>query len=103
MSIAHRISGVIMFLAIPFLLYLLERALTSADEYANVLAMLSSVWLIPVYLLLLWSLLHHFLAGIRYLLLDIDIGVLKPDYTKTALAVLVLAPLIVLILWVLSL
>ena len=98
MSIAHRISGVLMFLSIPFALYLLEQSLASADGYANVMAMLDSFWLLPVYAVLLWSLFHHLLAGIRYLLVDIDIGVLKPAYRKTALTVLLAAPLIVLIL-----
>ena len=100
MSIAHRVSGVLMFLSIPFLLYLLELSLASADGFAHARSILDSTWLLPVYLILLWSLFHHFLAGIRYLLIDIDIGVLKPAYRKTALTVLVAAPLIVMILLV---
>ena len=39
---------------------------------------------------------HHFLAGIRYLLLDVDVGVDKPVYQQTAIAVLVAAPLLAL-------
>ena len=41
---------------------------------------------------------HHFLAGIRYLMLDIDIGIEKPVYRQTAWAVLVAAPVLALIL-----
>ena len=100
MSIAHRISGVIMFLSIPLALFLLERSLASAEGYAEVLAILNSSWLLPVYAILLWSLFHHLLAGIRYLLIDIDIGVLKPAYRKTALSVLLIAPLLVLVMLV---
>ena len=40
-----------------------------------------------------WAVLHHLFAGIRYLLIDIDIGVEKPLYRRTALAVLVAGPL----------
>jgi succinate dehydrogenase / fumarate reductase cytochrome b subunit len=41
---------------------------------------------------------HHFLAGIRYLLLDIDIGVDKPVYRQTAWAVLAGGPVLALLL-----
>ncbi len=102
MSIAHRISGVIMFLAIPFTLYLLDKSLASANDFNDVVNTIQSPWLLPFYLLVLWSLFHHLLAGIRYLLIDIDIGVLKPAYRKTAWAVLVSAPILVLILLVVS-
>ena len=41
---------------------------------------------------------HHFLAGIRYLLLDLDMGVEKPLYRQTAIAVLAAAPVLALLL-----
>jgi succinate dehydrogenase / fumarate reductase cytochrome b subunit len=47
---------------------------------------------------MLWGLLHHLLAGVRYLLLDIHIGIDKPWYRYTAWAVLVAAPVMALIL-----
>ncbi|MCU7885244.1 MAG: succinate dehydrogenase, cytochrome b556 subunit, partial [Candidatus Thiodiazotropha sp. (ex Lucinoma annulata)] len=48
--------------------------------------------------LFLWGLMHHLLAGIRYLLIDIDVGVEKPLFRQTAWAVTLVAPLLALIL-----
>lgn len=101
MSIAHRIAGALMFVSLPFWLYLLQLSMDSPQGYAQALAILGSAWLMPFYLLLLWSLFHHLLAGVRYLLLDIDIGIDKPDFRKTALTVLIAAPVIVLLIVVL--
>lgn len=97
MSIAHRIAGVLMFLSLPFWLYLLELSLASAEGYARAVSLLGSNWLLPVYALLFWAVMHHLLAGIRYLLLDVDIAIEKPLYRTTALSVLIAAPVIVLL------
>jgi len=97
MSIAHRAAGVLMFVSIPFWLYVLELSLKSPEGFAKAAGIMHSNWLMPVYLLLLWSLFHHLLAGIRYLLLDIDIGVEKPLFRQTAMTVLVAAPVLVLL------
>ena len=75
LSILHRISGVLLFLLLPLLLWLFALSLRDADGYAQVEALLASL---PARLLLLgvgWMLAHHLFAGIRYLLLDLDIGV----------------------------
>jgi succinate dehydrogenase / fumarate reductase, cytochrome b subunit len=84
LSIAHRISGVLLFLALPLMVYLLGLSLQGPAGYARVLDWLSSLpaqlWLI----LLAWSLFHHLLAGIRHLLLDIHIGVEKPQARRSA-------------------
>jgi succinate dehydrogenase / fumarate reductase cytochrome b subunit len=97
MSIAHRVAGVLMFVSIPFWLYVLELSLKSPQDFARAAEIMQSNWLIPFYLFLLWSLFHHLLAGIRYLLLDIDIGVEKPLFRQTAWAVLVAAPVLLLL------
>jgi len=97
MSIAHRAAGVFMFISIPFWLYVLQLSLQSAESFARAAEIVQSNWLMPVYVLLLWSLFHHLLAGVRYLLLDIDIGVEKPLFRQTALAVLVAAPVVVIL------
>lgn len=74
-SFAHRVSGVLLVLSLPFFVYLFDRSLAGPESFEQVLGMLQSV---PVKLLLLplgWSIAHHFLAGIRFLLIDLDIGV----------------------------
>ena len=103
MSIAHRAAGVLMFISIPFWLYVLELSLQSPQDFARAEEIMQSNWLMPFYLLLLWSLFHHLLAGIRYLLLDIDIGVEKPLFRQTALTVLVVAPIVVLLIMAVAL
>ncbi len=76
-SIGHRISGVMLFLSLPLLLYLFGLSLQSEEGFARVGAILSQ----PLAKLLLipyaWFLAHHLFAGIRHLLLDMEIGVEK--------------------------
>lgn len=98
MSIVHRATGVIMVLGIPFLVYLLERSLAGADGFSRVAALFNGLPGRIGLFLGLWALLHHLFAGIRYLLLDIDIGIEKPLYRKTAWVVLVGAPIAALLL-----
>ncbi|MDQ7015195.1 MAG: succinate dehydrogenase, cytochrome b556 subunit, partial [Gammaproteobacteria bacterium] len=46
----------------------------------------------------LWGLMHHLLAGVRYLLIDLELGVDKPRYQQSAWAVLFAAPILALLL-----
>ncbi|WP_456415921.1 succinate dehydrogenase, cytochrome b556 subunit [Thiolapillus sp.] len=103
MSIAHRIAGVLLFLAIPFAIALLSLALTDEKGFFQAQALLQQPLTQMGLLLLLWALTHHFLAGIRYLLIDVHLGVQAPRYRHTAWAVLIAAPVLaVLLLWGLS-
>ena len=74
-SILHRVSGAALVAAIPVLLYLLESSLTSAERFAELRACLALPWVKLMLLGLLWALLHHTCAGIRFLLIDIQVGV----------------------------
>lgn len=87
-SIGHRVSGVLMFLAIPLFLYVLERSLASPEGYARVAALMSGVLFKLIVVVSVWALVHHFCAGVRYLLLDIDVGVEKETARKSAVAVM---------------
>jgi succinate dehydrogenase / fumarate reductase, cytochrome b subunit len=73
-SILHRISGVFIFAGIAVLLWLLAESLSSEQGFANVQQWLDKFWV----KLLVWSvlagLLYHLIAGIRHLLMDMDIG-----------------------------
>lgn len=78
-SIGHRLSGVLLFLAFPALIWLLELSLRDADGFRQALALLQSTPLKLASVPVAWSLLHHLFSGIRFLLIDIDTGVrLKP-------------------------
>lgn len=73
-SILHRISGAALFLFAGVLLYLFQESLASPESYVRFRALVDH-WLAKLFLTgLLWAFLHHFLAGLRYLLLDLDIG-----------------------------
>ncbi|WP_035382949.1 succinate dehydrogenase, cytochrome b556 subunit [Ferriphaselus sp. R-1] len=69
-SILHRVSGALLFLALPLLLWLLQQSLRSIETYTRVSELLQSGLLRLVLLGLLWGFLHHLCAGIRYLLID---------------------------------
>jgi succinate dehydrogenase / fumarate reductase cytochrome b subunit len=73
-SILHRISGAGLFLLLPFLLYLLDRSLGSAETFETFSAVVGHPLAKLLLLGLLWAYLHHFCAGIRFLLLDLHKG-----------------------------
>jgi len=74
-SILHRLSGVLWILVLPILLFALQLSLRDAQGFAEVKAWLHNPLFVAVLVLWLWFLLHHFFAGMRFLLLDIDIAV----------------------------
>lgn len=74
-SIAHRLSGLLLALLIPVALYLLDLSLRGQSGFEETIQYLR---LGPVRLLFfvpVWALFHHLLAGLRYLLLDIGVGI----------------------------
>jgi succinate dehydrogenase / fumarate reductase cytochrome b subunit len=84
LSILHRISGALMFLLLPWMLWLLDLSLSSALGFQR-LREVADGWVARVALALLaWALLHHLAAGIRYLLLDMDLGVDRASARRSA-------------------
>ncbi|AQZ96128.1 succinate dehydrogenase, cytochrome b556 subunit [Halopseudomonas phragmitis] len=73
-SIAHRISGIILFIAIAGLLWMLDTSLSSESGFEQVKACLQN----PLAKLVIWgvlsALLYHLVAGIRHLLMDAGVG-----------------------------
>ncbi len=98
MSIIHRATGVFMFLVLPYLIYLLDLSLSGPAGFdaanESVHGFIGTIFIF----LLMWSLMHHLLAGIRYLLIDVDMGVDKEKARQTALAVVIAGPILGLIL-----
>ncbi len=97
MSILHRATGVYLFLILPFFIYLFVQSLQNATGYATASATLHSFFGTLILFGLIWSLIHHLLAGIRYLLIDVDCGVEKTIARQTALAVTAAAPVLALL------
>jgi succinate dehydrogenase / fumarate reductase cytochrome b subunit len=83
-SIAHRISGVFMFLGIPLVAWLFARSLENEAAFLEVAQLMDSPPVLLASLVLVWSLSHHLLAGIRHLLLDIEIGLEKQQARASA-------------------
>ena len=77
-SILHRISGLLMFLLLPFLLWLFDLSLSSDRSFDRLAAYCDGTFARLVLLGLGWGLLHHLCAGVRFLLLDLHIGADKP-------------------------
>jgi succinate dehydrogenase / fumarate reductase cytochrome b subunit len=78
-SILHRVSGAGLFLTLPVAIYVLDSSLASPQSFASLASGAGSPLVKLALLLVLWAFLHHFFAGIRYLLLDLQWGIeLKP-------------------------
>jgi succinate dehydrogenase / fumarate reductase cytochrome b subunit len=74
-SILHRISGALLFVALLWLLWMLDRSLSSEVAFDRI-RHYAGLWPVKLSLLgLVWAYCHHFCAGIRYLFLDLDKGV----------------------------
>ena len=74
-SILHRVSGALLFVAMVWLLWMLDRSLSSEAAF-NKLKHYAGLWPVKLALLaLIWAYCHHFFAGIRYLFLDLDKGI----------------------------
>lgn len=101
-SIMHRVSGAALFVLIPFLLYALEGSLSSAERYAAFKACIAQP-LVKLFLLgVLWAFLHHACAGVRYLLMDVHVGVDLPAARLSAKLVLVVSLLLTALIGALS-
>jgi len=73
-SILHRISGALLFLAMVWLLWMLDRSLSSEAAFETI-RQYARLWPVKLALLvLIWAYCHHFCAGIRHLFLDLDKG-----------------------------
>ncbi len=98
-SILHRVSGIILFLSIPYVVWLFATSVKSVYGYTEALTVLNSNCGKLVSVLLLWAITHHFYAGLRFLILDLDIGITREATIKVAwlVQILVLLTLVLLI------
>jgi succinate dehydrogenase / fumarate reductase cytochrome b subunit len=99
-SILHRISGFLMFLLLPFTLYLLDQSLYSESSFAYFKGFASHWFVKLIILALVWGYLHHFFAGIRHLFMDNHFSLDKDGARRSAIVVFVLSlPLTLLVAW----
>jgi len=89
-SILHRLSGCVLFLLIPIILFTLFQTLKSENDFNNLKFILALPKLKIIYFVLLWPFFHHFYAGIRHLAMDIHFAtsLVKAIYTGKVVLVL---------------
>lgn len=73
-SIMHRVSGAALFVFLPFLLTLFEMSLESPQSFARFKGVFAHWGMKLILIGLIWAYLHHLLAGVRHLALDLDYG-----------------------------
>ncbi len=94
----HRISGAIMFLLMPFIIWMFDTSISSEISFAKfkfafnvgMLGLPGFIWKLLA-LALIWAYLQHFIAGIRHLYMDVNHAVSKEFGRSYALATLVLS------------
>mgnify|MGYP002346905588 FL=1 len=97
-SILHRVSGLLMCLLLPLVVWLFDMSLTSELSYERFTAAFDSgIGFVPgllvklVLLVLIWGYLHHFIAGVRHLYMDMTHSVSKEFGKSSASVTLVLS------------
>ena len=96
-SIMHRVSGAVLFLMLPLLLWLFQSSLQSSESFARFHAVVSNPLMKLFLLALLWGYLHHLLAGIRHLFLDLHIGAELETARASSIVVLISAIVLTLV------
>ena len=104
-SILHRVSGLLMFVLMPFIIWLFDTSLSSEVTYERFSAAFTSgIGFVPgllvklVVLALIWSFLHHFIAGVRHLWMDVTHSVSKEQGRSSAVFTLVASVLLTVLL-----
>jgi succinate dehydrogenase / fumarate reductase cytochrome b subunit len=97
-SILHRISGFLMFLLMPLIIWMFDSSITSEISFAKLSAAFNiGLGFVPgwfmklVALALIWAYLHHFIAGLRHLYMDMFHAVTKEFGKSSAIVTLVLS------------
>jgi succinate dehydrogenase / fumarate reductase, cytochrome b subunit len=93
-SILHRVSGAIMFLLMPFILWMFDKSVSSEISFekfkgafnVGMLGLPGFLWKL-VTLALIWAFLHHFIAGLRHLWMDVNHHAASKGFGKTSAVV----------------
>lgn len=105
-SILHRGSGLIMFLLLPFIIWMFDTSVSSEISFARFSAAFNigigfvPGWFVKLAVLaLIWSFLHHFIAGLRHLWMDVSHAAVTKEFGRTsAIATLVISIALTLVL-----
>ncbi|RYF69777.1 MAG: succinate dehydrogenase, cytochrome b556 subunit [Comamonadaceae bacterium] len=101
-SILHRVSGVVMFLLLPFIIWMFDTSISSEISFERFkgafnsgLGFVPGVLIKLVALALIWAYLHHFIAGMRHLWMDVSHSAVNREFGHTS-AIVTLALSVVL-------
>ena len=90
-SILHRASGLIMFLLLPFIIWMFDTSVSSEISFARFAAAFNiGIGFVPgwfiklVALALIWAYLHHFTAGLRHLWMDVSHSAVSKEFGKSS-------------------
>jgi len=97
-SILHRVSGALMFLLLPFIIWLFDTSVSSEISFLKFKSAFTiGLWIFPGFIIqlialaLIWAFLHHLIAGLRHLYMDATHSVTKEFGKSSAITVLILS------------
>jgi succinate dehydrogenase / fumarate reductase cytochrome b subunit len=100
-SILHRISGVLMFVLMPFIIWMFDASVSSEISFArfrsafdNGLGFVPGFLVKLVALALIWSYLHHFIAGMRHLWMDVSHAAVSKEFGRKSAQFTLIASLL---------
>ena len=100
-SILHRISGVLMFALMPFIIWMFDKSISSELSFAKFtsafgqgLGVLPGWFVKLVLLALIWAFLHHFIAGLRHLWMDVSHKAVSKEFGMTSARVTLIVSLL---------
>jgi succinate dehydrogenase / fumarate reductase cytochrome b subunit len=100
-SILHRVSGVLMFVLMPFIIWMFDASISSEFSFAKFRSVFNNgVGFVPgfffklVVLALIWAYLHHFIAGLRHLWMDVSHAAVSKAFGMTSAKVTLVASLV---------
>lgn len=97
-SILHRLSGGLLFLAVPFGVWGLSRSLSDEAGFRGVAEWIGHPFGKLFLLMLIWAFVHHLFAGLRHLALDAGWGLKLEHARRSSIAVLLAGALVTLLL-----
>ena len=85
-SILHRGSGLLMFILLPFVIWMFDKSVTSEvsfGEFTSVFRAAGYGWFVKLVALgLIWAYLHHLIAGLRHLLMDVSHSAVTKEFGR---------------------
>ena len=93
-SILHRVSGALMFLFMPFIIWMFDTSISSEISFSRfkaafnvgMLGLPGLIWKL-VALALIWAYLHHSIAGLRHLWSDTHHSAVTKEFGKISAVV----------------